>query len=204
MEEQILVIRTELFHRIGHFQGFCRDVERYQKELLAQENILFMPRSAAEQDPSYKQLIPYLIFCNTPPNGEQQLFRYIRGKGAGESRLRSKQSIGVGGHLSLVDANSHDIYREGLNRELNEEIDVQTEYTEQCVGLINDDSSDVGRVHLGIVHLFHVKEPKIYSKEPDLIESGFVSVSELLSDLSGFESWSAICLEALFLENKTL
>jgi len=202
MEEHVLVVPTALFHKLGHFQGFCRDVERYRQTLLAPENVSFRPRSEVEKDPSFKQLIPYMIFSHTAADGAVSLFQYVRGKGTGESRLRAKRSIGVGGHLSAVDvtenATLHDVYREGMLRELREEVILHSAFTEECVGMINDDETEVGQVHLGIVHRFELAEPLLQSNEPELIESGFVPVAELLRNLSGLESWSAICLEALY------
>jgi predicted NUDIX family phosphoesterase len=201
-DEQVLVVPTTLFHEIGYFQGFCLHAEHYREVLLAPENVSFRPRSEVEKDPNFKQLIPYMIFCYTDSDGIVRLFQYVRGKGMGESRLHSKRSVGVGGHLSLDDQNGltekRDVYREGMYRELREEVILDSEFTESCVGLINDDNSEVGRVHLGIVHRFDLVKPNVISNEPDLIESGFVPVEEMLRDLSGFESWSAICIEALF------
>jgi len=200
MEEHVLVVPTALFHELGHFQGFCRDVERYRTTLLTPKNVSFRPRSDVEKDPSFKQLIPYMIFSHTASGGPVRLFQYVRGKGTGESRLRNKRSIGIGGHISADDvtANMHDFYREGMLRELHEEVILDSAFTEECVGMINDDETEVGKVHLGIVHRFELAEPLLQSNEPDLIEAGFVSVAEMLRNISGFESWSAICLEALF------
>ena len=199
--EHVLVVPTALFHSIGHFQGFNTDADKYREVLLRPGNVAFLPRSVAENDPGFKQLIPYMIFRYTDPTGKVFVFRYVRGKGQGEGRLHHKSSVGIGGHISSIDKSEdagHDFYREGMNRELNEEVVIETNYKEHCVGLINDDQSEVGRVHLGIVHCFDLDEPNIRSNEPDIIESGFVEVSELLADLSGFESWSAICLQSLF------
>src|SRR5262249_5563659 len=89
-------------------------------------------------------------------------------------------------------------YFEGLRRELEEEVSIDSPYTQQCVGLINDDDTEVGKVHLGVVHLFDLERPAVEPRETEIIESGFVPVRELLSDLTRFESWSRICLEALF------
>ena len=200
MEEYVLVVPTALFYELGYFQGFCRDVERYRNTLLSPANVLFRPRGEVEKDPSFKQLIPYMIFSHTTPEGAVSLFQYVRGKGAGESRLRSKRSIGVGGHLSADDVtkNSQDFYREGMLRELREEVVLDSTFTEECVGMINDDQTEVGKVHLGIVHRFELVEPRLRSNESDLVEAGFVPVMEMIRDLTGFESWSAICLDALF------
>ncbi len=205
MEEQVLVVSTTLFRSLGHFQGFCRDVAHYRNALLSPENVLFRPRREVENDPGFKQLIPYMIFSHTGGDGVRRLFQYVRGKGMGESRLHSKRSVGVGGHISSVDlGDAVDVYRTGLLRELNEEVVLGSTYTERCVGLINDETSEVGSVHLGIVHLFELAEPKVTSNEPDLIEAGFVPVNDMLRDLSGFETWSAIAIEALFGGNKNL
>ncbi|HEV3004800.1 MAG TPA: phosphoesterase [Pirellulales bacterium] len=200
LTEQILVVPTALFHRLGYFQGFNADVDRYLDELLDPVNTHFRPRSEMEQDPSHKQLIPYCIFRHRGPNGGQSVFQYTRGKGQGEGRLHSKRSVGIGGHISLDDsaAAGADPYLEGLRRELEEEVFIDSHFTQRCVGLINDDQTEVGRVHLGVVHLFDVDEPAVRPRENELIECGFRPVEELLADLSPFESWSSICLEALF------
>ncbi|MCL2744736.1 MAG: phosphoesterase [Planctomycetaceae bacterium] len=199
-EEYVLTVPTKLFESIGYFQGFCGDVNQYIDMLLAPENVQFRLRSITEKDPSYKQLIPYMLFSHKDESGNLSLFHYVRGKGMGESRLHSKRSVGVGGHVSSVDWDKSpqtDFYREGMLRELQEEIVLDSLYRESCIGLINDDSTDVGKVHLGIVHLFELDKPNVRSNEPDLLESGFVPLEELRQDLSNFESWSAICIEAL-------
>lgn len=208
LTEQVLVVPTPVFHRLGHFQGFSPDAERYLAEMLKPEHVSYRPRSEMEQDPTFKQLIPYCVFRHRDASGVEHVFQYVRGKGQGEARLRSKRSVGIGGHICVDDATAPtsnaaapaggDVYREGLRRELVEEVFIDSPYRERCVGLINDDESDVGKVHLGVVHIFDVDQPAVRSRETDLIESGFLPVGELLADLSGFETWSAICLRALF------
>jgi predicted NUDIX family phosphoesterase len=197
--EQVLVVPTDLFHRLGYFQGFTRDVDRYLNELLSPEHTSYRPRSEMEEDPSFKQLIPYAIFQHEAPGQEVTVFQYTRGTGQGEQRLHRKRSVGVGGHISTVDARS-DIhpYEEGMWRELNEEVSIDTEFMTRCVGLINDDETDVGKVHLGVVHLFDVQRPRIHANEREIIDAGFRPASELLCDLDGFETWSQYCLRALF------
>jgi len=200
MEEQVLVVPTQIFRTLGYFQGFCTDINRYRDVLLDATNVQFRPRSEVETDPGFKQLIPYMIFCHADSSGNVSIFQYVRGKGMGESRLHQKRSIGVGGHISDEDQGQHstDIYREGMLRELHEEVVLGTTFTERCVGLINDDSTEVGRVHLGIVHRLDVAEPKVVSNESDLIESGFMPLDELRKHREQMESWSAISLDALF------
>jgi predicted NUDIX family phosphoesterase len=131
------------------------------------------------------------------------VFQYTRGKGQGEKRLHAKRSIGIGGHISSDDeqsANDLNPYHEGMQRELDEEVTIGTPYSERLVGLINDDETEVGRVHLGVVHVFDVKTPNVMPREAEIIDTGFRSVGELLLELDQFESWSQICLQALFRE----
>jgi len=198
--EHVLVVPTELFHRLGHFQGFSYDAPRYLAELLKPAVTSYRPRGEMEENPSFKQLIPYCIFRHVDTEGRETVFTYTRGAGQGEGRLRHKRSVGIGGHISSDDAlvPGVNVYEEGLRRELAEEVFIDTEYTNTCVGLINDDETPVGQVHLGVVHLFEVDEPAVRPREMELIECGFRPVEELLSDVTGFESWSQICLQALF------
>jgi len=196
--EQVLVVPTELFHKLGHFQGFTDDVERYLDELFSPEHVSYRPRHDVEEDPSFKQLIPYCILRYAP---DESVFQYTRGAGQGEGRLHAKRSIGIGGHISLSDAEADgDLhpYEEGLRRELAEEVIVETTFQQRCVGLINDDETDVGRVHLGVVHLLDVHRPQVKPREADIVEADFQPVRRLLQQLDQFETWSKICLEALF------
>ena len=158
--EHVLVVPTEIFRQLGYFQGFSTDVEKYLGELFKPEHTSYRPRSEMEEDPEFKQLIPYVIFRHTDPQGQQSIFVYTRGKG-GEKRLHAKRSVGIGGHISSVDAGNGSPYEEGMRRELEEEVSIDTKYTAKCVGLINDDETEVGRVHLGVVHLFDVESGKL-------------------------------------------
>ena len=196
--EQVMVVKTELFHQCGYFQGFSDQPDRYLPTLLSPQNNQYLPRNQMEQDPSFKQLIPYCIFQYRSGDGTLQVFQYRRGSGQGESRLHRKRSVGIGGHVSTVDADNHSPYELGMQRELDEEVIIDTEFEQQLVGLINDDQTDVGKVHLGIVHLFTVNQPNVTARESAIIESGFRPVQELLLGLDDFESWSQICMQALF------
>jgi predicted NUDIX family phosphoesterase len=196
--EHVLVVSTPVFHRLGHFQGFCGETERYLRGLLDPAHTSYRPRSAMEQDPSFKQLIPYVIFRYRDADGRTLVFQYTRGKGQGESRLHAKRSIGVGGHISADDALQTSAYDEGMRRELEEEVIINTPYRGRMAGLINDDESEVGRVHLGIVHLLDVERPAVEPRESEIIDAGFRPVAELLADITRFETWSQICLKALF------
>lgn len=201
--ERVLVVPTSQFHALGHFQGFSSELDRYLPALLEGDQLSYRPRGEMEQDPSFKQLIPYVLLRWHDVDGAPLLFQYTRGGGQGERRLHAKRSVGIGGHISLEDAAagaSHAVYREGMLRELTEEIDLSADYREQCVGLINDDETPVGQVHLGVVHLFDLAEPRVAAREADILDAGFRPVAQLLDELDQFETWSQIVLRALFAE----
>jgi predicted NUDIX family phosphoesterase len=187
---------------LGHFQGFSADINRYLPALLEGDDLGYRLRGEMEQDPSFKQLIPYVLFRYTDSEGVPHLFQYTRGGGQGEKRLHAKRSVGVGGHISAEDhaegANHHDVYREGMLRELAEEVLIESPYRQECVGLINDDQTPVGQVHLGVVHLCDVARPAVRPREDDILGAGFRPVNEILADLEHFESWSQIAVRALF------
>ena len=191
--EHVLVIPTEIFHGIGHFQGFCPDPDRYLSTILDPTHASYRPRQQMEQDSSFKQLIPYCVFrCNGA------VFHYQRGTAQGETRLHSRRSVGVGGHVSTLDLNRDaSPYLEGMRREIEEEVDVETGWKETCIGLINDDETDVGKVHLGIVHVFELDNPKVQPREKSMINAGFALPSELIRQMDEFETWSQICLRYL-------
>ena len=199
--EQVLVVPVELLHRLGYFQGFTGDVERYVGVLLDSANTNYRPRHEVETDPAYKQLIPYVLFCHDDGSGGKGLFQYTRGLKQDESRLRGRRSVGIGGHIATRDTvvNGHaNAFSEGMQRELAEEVFIETPYSQRCVGLINDDETPVGRVHLGIVYLFDVERPAVSARESEIVDGSFLPVREILCHLDDFEMWSQICLRALF------
>lgn len=200
-EERVLVVPTSEFHSLGHFQGFSADLAKYLPALFDSDNLSYQPRGEMEQDPKFKQLIPYVLFRYTDAQGEARLFQYTRGGGQGESRLHAKRSVGIGGHISSEDSQAgtaHDVYREGMQRELDEEVAFETPFSEKCVGLINDDETPVGKVHLGVVHIYDVEHPNVHPREVDILNAGFCPVEEILSELDHYESWSQIVVRALF------
>jgi predicted NUDIX family phosphoesterase len=191
--EQILVVPTLLFRELGYFQGFNAQAVSYLPTLLDPSYTSYRPRDQMEQDSSFKQLIPYCIFrCH----GE--IFFYTRSKGVGESRLRSKRSIGVGGHISTLDVHTKDsVYRNGMLREIEEEVQVDSAFQESMIGLLNDDLTEVGKVHLGVVHIFELEHAKVLPREESMIDSGFAQPAQLIQQREQFETWSQICLDYL-------
>ncbi len=192
--EQVLVVPTLLFHEIGYFQGFSTNTAPYLTTLLDPAHTSYRPRDDVEEDPSYKQLIPYCIFRH-----EGKVFYYERGSAGGEARLKTKRSIGIGGHISSIDhAEDGTTYQEGMRREIEEEVEISTSYRQHLAGLINDDQTEVGKVHLGIVHIFDLDAPQVRAREASIVQAGFASPAELVRDRERFESWSQICLDVLF------
>lgn len=198
--ERVLVVPAAEFRRIGYFQGFSTDVIKYLDGLFRPELTSYRPRGEMENDPSFKQLIPYVIFRFVDSDGVTQVFQYTRGKGQGEKRLHAKRSIGIGGHICIDDESGGAAvpYEEGMRRELDEEVFVRTPYRSHLAGIINDDLTPVGSVHLGVVHIFDVELPLVEPREAEILDSGFRPVDELLVQSDQFESWSQICLQALF------
>lgn len=192
--EHVMVVPTELFREIGYFQGFCTEPEPYLRTMLDPAYVSYRPRDEVEEDPGFKQLIPYCIFQHAG-----RVFHYKRGKLQGEGRLHSKRSIGVGGHISSDDCGeSGPRYLEAMHREIAEEVYVDAACVDRCAGLINDDETEVGRVHIGIVHIFDLEAPKVRPREKSIIETGFSLPEELTQHVDQFESWSQICLRHLF------
>ncbi|HBG26860.1 MAG: hypothetical protein A2Y10_07660 [Planctomycetes bacterium GWF2_41_51] len=196
-EEQILVIKREILDQLGTFHGLMFDVQRYLEKIFAPGVCSFMPRSQAEKDPSFKQLIPYVIMCS-----DGKILNYVRGKRAGETRLVSKRSIGIGGHINPIDwtlfsNDTRQTYLEAVQREIAEEVSVETTYTNNIVALLNDDTNEVGQVHLGVVHLWKLNEPKVERKEQMITQVSFMSPAELLQVNDTLETWSQLCLAGI-------
>jgi len=196
-DEQVLVVQRKVFEEVGAFNGLATDTQKYLDKLFAPGVPRFMPRPQAEKDPSFKQLIPYVIMtCNG------KYLSYVRGKRAGETRLVAKRSIGIGGHINPTDdmplfGNFYDTYLAAVQREVAEEVSIETKYKDRVVALLNDDSNEVGQVHLGIVHLWTLDEPKVNRKEQMITQMGFMSIPELQLVRGTMETWSQICFDGL-------
>jgi predicted NUDIX family phosphoesterase len=196
-DEQVLVVPRNTLEQVGMFQGLAFDVERYIKAIFASGVPRFMPRPQAEKDPSFKQIIPYVLMTH----GGKYL-SYVRGKRAGETRLVGNRSIGIGGHINPTDdmplfGNFYDAYLTAVEREVTEEVSVTTKHKDSVVALLNDDSNEVGSVHLGIVHCWQLDAPNVYRKEQMITQMTFMSPTELDAARESLETWSAKCLDYL-------
>lgn len=196
-DEQVLVIPRQVIEQAGMFQGLAFDVERYIKAIFAPGVPRFMPRPLAEKDPSFKQIIPYVLMTH---NGKY--LNYVRGKRAGETRLVGNRSIGIGGHINPTDdmplfGNFYDAYLAAVEREVTEEVSVTTKHKDSVIALLNDDSNEVGSVHLGIVHCWQLDAPNVDRKEQMITQMSFMSPAELNAVRESLETWSAKCLDYL-------
>ena len=184
---------------VGMFHGLVLDVDRYLEQLFAAGVPSFLPRPQAEQDPTHKQLIPYvLIRC-----GEKYL-TYVRGKRAGETRLVGNRSIGIGGHINPVDnevplfgVDYREIYDNAVLREVDEEINIEGNRTDRIVALLNDDTNEVGAVHLGVVHVLTVENENVTRNEQMITQLEFKTLEELHAVRHEMETWSQLCLDGL-------
>ncbi|MGD0743662.1 MAG: NUDIX domain-containing protein [Verrucomicrobiota bacterium] len=195
-DEKVLVFPRSLFEQLGVFQGFSAEVDRYLPAILDPKNNSFQPRAQAETNPDFKQVIPYVVVTDG-----KSVLHYVRGKKAGEQRLVSKGSIGIGGHINDEDHSLFAIglqaFQEAVRREVCEELAVQGAFDAKPVGLINDDSTEVGRVHFGIVHLLFRTADKVRKNEQVITQVEFVPVEELKAKREQMESWSQLCLDNL-------
>ena len=195
-DENVLVVRRSLFDELGNFHGLNFETEKYLGALLSRGNNFFLPRAQAENDPTHKQIIPYALIAHGTT-----VLHYVRGKKAGEQRLVSKGSIGIGGHMNDTDESlfawDENAYRAGVEREVNEEIKIDSPFEDRIVALLNDDTTEVGRVHLGVVHVFRLAEPKVEKREAMITNLSFLEKEELVRRRDSLESWSQLCVDSL-------
>lgn len=193
LEERVLCFDQGLLDRLGRFQGVSTDVNRYCRDLTSPENCAYVVREQAETDVQLKQLIPYVIIVC-----KDEVFRYQRGKRGGEGRLHALYSIGVGGHIAADDrllfSKDSVGYADAMWREVWEEVEVASRYREHCVGLINDDSNDVGRHHFGVVHVMEVETPSVTKNESAIADFGFLPIAKAKASKREYETWSSLCL----------
>jgi len=203
--EQILVVTRELFNTLGDFQGINTNVDHYLPTLLNPKNNFFMDRGAAEDDPSHKQLIPYCIFRVKDETGDPAKTRYLhytRGKSGGESRLHAQVSIGIGGHINPIDQREDHLgmetYMAGVEREIDEELNIGGGHTNRIVGLLNDDSNPVGQVHLGVVHMIDLENDDVAANEDAIANLALTTIANLRGDLyERLETWTKACVDVI-------
>lgn len=171
-------------------KGFIKDTVHYS---FIKKNLRGMDRPLAENDPSFKQVIPYLYIQH-----EEEFLLYVRTKKQTETRLHEKMSLGIGGHINPIDeVSKEDIINEALKRELSEEIDIPIVTAPAFMGFINDDLSEVGSVHLGLVFCAQAVSKSFNVVEKDKMRCEWVSKEMIAQQYDKLESWSQILFDSM-------
>jgi predicted NUDIX family phosphoesterase len=188
-EEHILVVkRSDLFYDESWHGIRKTDLAEHIDRIKKLHS--FQPRSLMEVDPTYKQVIPYIVFTH-----DNRYFLMQRKSTASEQRLRNKMSLGIGGHMRIEDMQSSDIVGWAM-REFDEEVSYAGTVDVRMLGLLNDDSNEVGRVHVGLVMLFDGSSKDI-SVKSELKSGQLVSLDECEEHYSALESWSQMVFDVL-------
>ena len=189
--EHVLCVRRQDIFPDGAWHGFVdTGLERYQKVI--REQSFFMPRADVEEDPGYQQIIPYVVFRHA---GRYFLTRRL--KASSEKRLRQQYSLGVGGHINPGDLEGGDPIYDGLRREWQEEVRYEGAFEAHLLGLINDDSSPVSKVHVAVVFLVDGDSPEIEIRETDKLAGELLTLDEMRIHYLEMESWSQIVYDRL-------
>ena len=189
--ELVMVVKTEFLAPVLGVDGLITDATDKAVDII-QKHFEYIPRSDAENDPSYKQIIPYVAVCR-----DGKYFATRRLAKGGESRLHGKLSIGVGGHINPgPDGEGSEALMNGLHREMEEELIMEGDGTLTCLGLINDDSNGVGSVHLGFLWRWDT-DGDVTVRETDKLEGRWYTMPELERLYEDMESWTQIAIGAL-------
>jgi len=190
--ELVLAVQTAVLAEYIHENGIITaDCDRITARI--REHAVFLPRPDAEADPSHKQIISYVLIRRG-----DAVFSTRRLKQSGEARLHGLISLGIGGHINPVDE-SGDVLEQGMRRELEEEVAISAEPLSLTpIGFINDDSNEVGRVHLGMLSVMDVPaDCEVSVRETDKLVGSWLPIASLASLVPEMETWSQIACAAL-------
>ena len=189
-EEVLVVLREDIFPD-GAWHGFIAEELDHAHSVIRSRSF-FKLRAEVEEDPTYQQIIPYVVFRHAD--------RYLltkRLKASSEKRLRQQYSLGVGGHINPEDLHGGDPLLEGMRREWAEEVVYSGAFDARLLGLINEESAPVSKVHLGVVFLVDGSSPEIAIRETDKLSGELLTLDEMRIYYLGMESWSQIVYEEL-------
>jgi predicted NUDIX family phosphoesterase len=189
--ELVLCVRREDVFPDGPWDGLVSERLETVHEAI-RERSFFMPRGDVEEDPSYQQLIPYLVFRHA---GRYLLTKRL--KASSERRLRHLYSLGVGGHINPGDVVNGDPVSDGMRREWEEEVAYLGAFEARALGLIHEESAPVGRVHLGLVFLIEGDTPDIAIRETDKLAGQLLTLDEMRIHYLEMESWSQLVYDRL-------
>ncbi|MDQ6898660.1 MAG: NUDIX hydrolase [Candidatus Dormibacteraeota bacterium] len=192
-EEVLCVLRAEIFPD-GAWHGFVGEgLQRCQRVI--REQSFFLPRGQVEDDSTYQQIIPYCVFRHG-----DLYFLTRRLKASKEKRLRQQYSLGVGGHINRSDLAGGDPITDGMRREWEEEVVYGGSFKAELLGLLNDDSSPVSKVHLGVVFLIDGDSAEIAIRETDKLSGELLTLEEMRIHYLAMESWSQMVYDRLLIE----
>lgn len=194
----MVVDRSTLFAEI-YFQGFSPAKNQdYQQVIL--DNYFYDKREIVETKPEFKQPIAYCIVLNKNTGNIFAYQRSVREGDYAEERLRGKWSWGIGGHIDRIDVENGNPIKASMLREIDEEIEIASYDAPKVLGYINDDESEVGQVHFGILYLIETVS-RVLPKDKEIGFGQFKTLAELQilndDDDVSVESWSSIALPAL-------
>jgi len=186
--EKVLVVAKDIIFKKEHWLGLKRDNLDYYLDLI-KKNFQFRLRSEIENDSSWQQIIPYILF-----NFEDRYFLYRYLKKASEDRLKKDYHLGVAGHINPCDLKlDEDILEIGAQREWNEEIEYKGNLLEKkLIGILNDERREVEAVHLGLIYLFKGNSSDISVKEEDILKGKLVKLKDLAKFVENTTNWAQI------------
>lgn len=191
MNEEVMVVETAQLAPL--FRGCAFDLIRNDAGAILdviEKQHFFVPRADAEVEPKWRQIIPYVVVVHG-----DEVFTLRRLRKQTEARLHDKVSIGIGGHINP----GHDVLA-GLHRELDEEIAIDDRYELDFAGILNDESTEVSRVHLGAVYVLRASSANVRVRETEKMTGSFVARRELAGLRDAMETWSQVVYDALLKE----
>lgn len=200
MTNKVLVLPISAVGALGLKGRFTLEVAGVMEAVINPKVARFLDRPVAETSDAYRQVIPYVLLCSG-----DQVCTYVRGPGSGESRLAGKRSMGFGGHIIPKDRPSRagpDWYAKAVRREVYEEVELKGSPREKIVGVIKDERSRVGRVHIGIVHVWEVDAASVRAREKQISSLAFMGLPELNACSGELESWSVLVLDVFQKANR--
>jgi predicted NUDIX family phosphoesterase len=187
MTEQVMVVERERLAPFLVDRGLVRDRLDEVLDVILDAHF-FIDRPTAEISPQYKQIIPYVLIRH-----EESYYLLQRTQKQTEARLHHKLSLGIGGHIN---PDTPDLL-DGLHKELEEEVHVAGDYDLTFAGILNDDTTEVGSVHLGAVYVLDAHDTNVTVRETDKMTGRWCPASELPALRDQMETWSQIAFDAL-------
>ncbi len=201
MSERVLVFPAKMISLPDFITGVVSKptvVQKYCNAILGDGQLFFMDRKEAENNPAFKQLIPYVVLQKG-----NSTFRYQRTNKGNENRLHNKWSVGVGGHINPCDIhadNEEFMYETGFYRELAEETGLlfKSDICKKTIrALLYDNSDNVGRVHFGVVHVVDIGDKEINLEKDKLTNGEFVHIMTHRLEVAKYENWSKLVIDNL-------